>query len=94
MAELKARARSRAGQLLRRSPRARLAYERLGAHRSQLAALRHRVGQLEAEVQEARALQQRVAELTDVVAEVLVPLADRDDERLKRALDGYARTSF
>jgi hypothetical protein len=56
--------------------------------------LQRRVARLEDEVQECRQVNLRVAELTDVVAEVLVPLADLDDERLKRALDGYARTSF
>ena len=43
-----------------------------------------RVDQLEREVQETRRLHQRLAELTDVVAEVLVPAADRDDARPPR----------
>jgi hypothetical protein len=50
--------------------------------------------QLEQDVHEARRLHQRVAELTDVVAEILVPAADRDDERLRAVLAKYNRTSF
>lgn len=53
-----------------------------------------RVDQLEREVQETRRLHQRVAELTDVVAEVLVPAADRDDDRIRAVLAKYNQTSF
>jgi predicted RNase H-like nuclease (RuvC/YqgF family) len=56
--------------------------------------LQERVAELETEVQESRRLHQRVAELTDLVAEVLVPAADRDDERLRRTLEKYADSSF
>jgi hypothetical protein len=49
--------------------------------------LRRRVAALERELQEQRALQRRVAELTDVVAELLVPAVDRDDARVKAALE-------
>lgn len=51
--------------------------------------LRNRIAELEAEVQESRRLQTRVAEVTDFVVEVLIPAADRDDERLRRALETY-----
>jgi hypothetical protein len=61
---------------------------------AKLRELPERLKQLEEDVQETRRLHQRVAELTDVVAEVLVPAADRDDERLRAALDKYHRTSF
>ena len=44
---------------------------------------------LEAEVQENRRLNRRIAELTDVVAELLVPLADRDEERVQEVLAAY-----
>ncbi len=40
--------------------------------------LRRRVKALEAEVQECRQLSIRLAELTDLVTELLVPLAQRD----------------
>ena len=45
-----------------------------------------RVIALEQEVQESRRLNQRLSDLIDVVTEVLVPAADRDDERLSAAL--------
>jgi coenzyme F420-reducing hydrogenase delta subunit len=56
--------------------------------------LRDRVATLEQEVQEARRLHQRLAELTDVVTEVLVPAADRDDDKIRAILAKYNRTSF
>lgn len=55
------------------------------------ARLRARMAELELEVQECRRLQTRVAEVTDFVVEVLIPAADRDDERLRRALETYER---
>jgi Domain of unknown function (DUF6752) len=45
-----------------------------------------RVVALEREVQESRRLNQRLSDVIDVVTEVLVPAADRDDERLREAL--------
>ncbi|MFC4858740.1 DUF6752 domain-containing protein [Actinophytocola glycyrrhizae] len=56
--------------------------------------LHDRIAVLEREVQEARRLNQRMAELTDVVAEVLVPAADRDDKVLAEKLATYNRDSF
>ncbi|MFC7754114.1 DUF6752 domain-containing protein [Tsukamurella soli] len=56
--------------------------------------LPERLKQLERDVQENRRLHQRVAELTDVVAEVLVPAADRDDARIREVLAKYGETSF
>lgn len=56
--------------------------------------LNERIAVLEREVQEARQLNQRMAELTDVVAEVLVPAADRDDKKLAERLTTYNRESF
>jgi hypothetical protein len=56
--------------------------------------LHERVAVLEREVQEARQLNQRMAELTDVVAEILVPAADRDDKVLAEKLATYNRSSF
>ncbi|MGH3504756.1 MAG: DUF6752 domain-containing protein [Nocardioidaceae bacterium] len=58
----------------------------------EVAALRTRVEELEAEVQECRHLNKRLAEVTDVVAEVLLPAAQRDDDRLRRILDDYTAT--
>lgn len=60
----------------------------------ELRRLNERIAVLEREVQEARQLNQRMAELTDVVAEVLVPAADRDDKKLAERLTTYNRESF
>jgi DNA repair exonuclease SbcCD ATPase subunit len=57
--------------------------------RQQVARLRRRVVDLEQEVQELRRLSHRLAELADLVQELLVPAATRDDERLKELLDDY-----
>jgi hypothetical protein len=45
-------------------------------------------------VQENRQLNRRVAELTDVVTELLVPLADRDEERARELLASYRETTL
>jgi hypothetical protein len=52
-----------------------------------LTALRHRVKALEVEVQELRQLNRRLADVVDVVSELLVPALDRDDERVAAALE-------
>ena len=48
--------------------------------------LRERVRALEAEVQESRQLNRRIAELTDVVTELLLPIEARDQERVDEVL--------
>jgi uncharacterized protein DUF6752 len=48
--------------------------------------LTQRVDALEEAVQENRRLNQRLADVVDVVTEVLVPAVDRDDARLQAAL--------
>ena len=53
------------------------------AHHQRLAA---RVAALEEAVDENRRLNQRLADVIDVVTEVLVPAVDRDDARLAEAL--------
>jgi hypothetical protein len=57
----------------------------------QVSALRKRVDRLEAELQETRQLNRRLAEVTDVVAELLLPGQERDEERLRAALEDYDR---
>lgn len=52
--------------------------------------LADRLDQLEAEVDECRRLQLRLAELTDVVQELLVPLSQQDPGRVSEILDRYA----
>ena len=48
-----------------------------------------RLTALEAEVQECRRLNLRLAELVDVVAELLLPVADRDEARVAEVLQRY-----
>jgi len=57
-------------------------------------ALRARVEQLERDVQECRALNVRLAELTDIVTELLLPIESRDEETLKGLLDKYRQEFF
>ena len=54
--------------------------------------LRRRVRRLEAEVQECRALNIRLAELTDIVTELLLPVAARDEEKLAELLEKYRQS--
>ena len=51
--------------------------------------LRERVAKLEQDMQESRQLNQRLAEITDVLAEVLLPAEQRDEERLAELLAKY-----
>jgi len=44
---------------------------------------------VEQELQEARQLNKRLAEIVDVVAEVLLPAEQRDEERLRAILAKY-----
>jgi hypothetical protein len=53
-------------------------------------ALVARIEELEAEVQECRRLNMRIAELTDVVQELLLPVAQRDEELLRERLEKYS----
>ena len=45
-------------------------------------------------VHENRRLNRRVAELTDVVAELLVPLTDRDEEKARAMLASYRQSTL
>ncbi|MFN8193580.1 MAG: DUF6752 domain-containing protein [Nocardioidaceae bacterium] len=63
---------------------------RPGITQAELLKLRTRVADLEAEVQENRRLTMRVAELLDLVEELLVPLAQRDEEKVQRFLDRHS----
>jgi prefoldin subunit 5 len=64
--------------------------ERLRSARpGEIRELRARVRRLEAEVQECRALNARLAELTDIVTELLVPMAARDEDKLAELLERY-----
>jgi len=51
-----------------------------------------RIEALEDEVQENRNLNLRVAELVDLVQELLVPVASQDRERIEAALEKFQRS--
>ena len=55
----------------------------------QVAQLEARVAELEGQLAESQALHQRFAEVLDVVTELLVPLADRDQARIQETLRTY-----
>lgn len=59
--------------------------------RGQVSALRRRVAELEEEVIENRQLARRIAELTDVVEELLLPEDVRDPSRLEERLGQIRR---
>lgn len=52
----------------------------------ELQELRKRLASLEQEVYESRGLNRRLAELIDVVAELLLPATFPDEQRLRQAL--------
>jgi flagellar biosynthesis/type III secretory pathway chaperone len=64
---------------------------RAGVQAEGMDALRDRVAALEEEVQECRQLNLRLAELTDVVQELLLPVAQRDEQRVAEVVEKYAR---
>ena len=64
---------------------------RAGVRAEGVEALRDRVAVLEDEVQECRQLNLRLAELTDVVQELLLPVAQRDEEGIAAVLEKYSR---
>jgi len=51
-----------------------------------------RIDELEAEVQENRNLNLRVAELVDLVQELLIPVASQDRDRIEAALAKFQRS--
>jgi hypothetical protein len=55
-------------------------------------AVEARLRELEAEVQEHRRLHRRVAEISDVVTELLVPLAEGDKDHAQAVLKRYRST--
>ncbi len=54
--------------------------------------LQRRLENLEAEVQENRQLNIRLAEVTDLVEQLLLPIAVRDEEKIAAAVEKYSRT--
>ena len=63
--------------------------DRLTRGTAPTAELERRVAELEAEVQECRNVNLRVAELTDLVTQLLVPLAVGDQEKARELVERY-----
>jgi hypothetical protein len=82
MATMKERIRSRGKQVAQRAG--------IGGA-AEVEQLRARVAVLEDEVQECRQLNLRLAELTDVVGELLLPVAQRDEARVAEVMERYTR---
>lgn len=57
--------------------------------KAQLREVTARLNELEAAVQESRDLNLRLAELTDVIQELLVPIAARDHDKAAQLLEKY-----
>ena len=56
-----------------------------------LDALHRRLDSLEAEVQECRQLNIRLAEVTDLVEQLLLPMAAQDEKKIAAAVEKYSR---
>ncbi|WP_244931383.1 DUF6752 domain-containing protein [Nocardioides sp. W7] len=69
--------------------RARIARDRWEQLRPRPVSVRARLAALEEEAQENRQLNRRIAELTDVVTELLIPLSERDEDRVAEVLAAY-----
>lgn len=70
--------------------RGRAKVRQAGGARVDMVRLAARVTELEAEVQECRQLNLRLAELTDLVQELLLPVAQRDEEKLAALVEKYS----
>lgn len=64
---------------------------RVSGLEAELYRLHGRISALEDEVQECRQLNLRLAELTDVVGELLLPVAQRDEARIAEAVERYSK---
>ena len=54
--------------------------------------LQQRLEELAAEVQECRQLNVRLAEVTDLVEQLLLPIAAQDQEKIAAAVEKYTKT--
>ncbi len=57
--------------------------------RARVEALEQRVADLESDLADERRHQLRLAEIADVVQELLVPMADRDEAAVARAIERF-----
>lgn len=62
---------------------------RLNFRLRDVAGIGRRISELEAEVQECRQLNLRLAELCDVMMELLLPVADRDEAEVAAIMERY-----
>jgi hypothetical protein len=62
---------------------------RPGSTRSTLRRLEERIADLESDVAEMRRHNVRLAEIADVVQELLVPMASRDEAAVQRAIERF-----
>lgn len=54
--------------------------------------LYRRVAALEAQLESDRQLHRKIAELSDVVAELLIPIQNRDDKQVRETLAKYRKS--
>ena len=59
---------------------------------NRIAELERRVADLEIDVSELRQHNVRLAELTDVIQELLIPMASRDEERIQAAIARFTES--
>lgn len=62
---------------------------RVQRRRMRVRDLEERIKVMEDEMQEHRQLSRRVAELTDLIADLLVPLAQNDQTKVDEIVNGY-----
>lgn len=79
------------GTLRTKLSRGRSRLKEAGTVRVDMVKLAARVTELEAEVQECRQLNLRLAELTDIVQELLLPVSQRDEARVEELVQRYAK---
>lgn len=60
-----------------------------GSGRAAVRRLEERVAELEADMAEMRAHNLRLAEIADLVQELLVPMASRDEAAVERAIERF-----
>ena len=60
--------------------------------RSRAAELEQRVSDLEADVSEMRQHNLRLAEIADVVQELLIPMASRDEAKVQEAIERFNKS--
>lgn len=79
------------GNLRTKLSRGRSRLKQAGTVRVDMVKLAARVTELEAEVQECRQLNLRLAELTDIVQELLLPVSQRDQAKVDELLERHAK---